>query len=95
MEICIFLKFYYIKILQKWIGNENKRKKICTDSEPPPKPVKIPTGSRGSHSYNVFCSEYFKSGTIVNIIFLCLLDSDWLKAVPKYLYSPNTHVIFY
>lgn len=35
--------------------------KITSGVQAAPKPIKIPTGSHGSHSYNMFCSEYFKS----------------------------------
>ena len=53
-----------MKFTDKLIGNENKRKRIFTNSEPPTKSDKIPKGSRSSHSYNVFCSENSKSGTV-------------------------------
>ena len=36
--------------------------KISSGTQAAPKPIKIPTGSRGSNSYNVFCAEFFKSG---------------------------------
>lgn len=48
--------------MQKWIGNARQKEKINSGVQAAPKPIKIPTGSRGSHSNNMFCSEYFKSG---------------------------------
>ena len=39
-----------------------KKEKISSGVQAAPKLIKIPTGSHGSHSYNMFCSEYFKSG---------------------------------
>lgn len=49
-------------IEQVKVGNARQKAKISTGTKPAPKPIKIPTGSRGSHSYNMFCAEYFKSG---------------------------------
>ncbi|PFX16621.1 Angiopoietin-2 [Stylophora pistillata] len=47
--------------VKKWIGNARQKEKISSGVQAAPKPIKIPTDSRGSHSYNMFCSEYFKS----------------------------------
>ena len=36
IEFCTFFKLSLHEILQKWIENKNKRKRIITDSEPVP-----------------------------------------------------------
>ncbi|XP_066020089.1 uncharacterized protein [Pocillopora verrucosa] len=40
--------------VKKWIGNARQKEKINSGVQAAPKPIKIPTGSRGSHSYNMF-----------------------------------------
>ena len=60
---------FYIQ-LKKWIGNkvvsEKKRQMIQLGDESPqctpPKVPKPPPGIRGSSGYNLFCSDFFKSG---------------------------------
>lgn len=65
VRICYFL-------FQKWIGNRvasiKKRQMQQLSCEPPactpPKVSKPPPGIRGSSGYNLFCSDFFKSGKL-------------------------------
>lgn len=54
--------------LQKWISNEKKKRTATTSAdERSSKKARFPSFKRGPSSYNLFCSEFFRSGKERNI----------------------------
>ena len=52
----------YSNDLQKWIGNERKRRRHSGATDQQSKRVKLPPMQRGPNAYNIFCAEIFRTG---------------------------------
>lgn len=93
MCLCFFKllkKAFYFFCWQKWISNEKRKRAATKPTEPEDfrssKQARLLTFKRGPSSYNVFCSEFFRSGKdsfpvdwVFNTDFLCYKGggSDW------------------
>ena len=76
-------------ILQKWIGNQKRKRTqesetVETEQDVTLKRIK---GVRGPNSYNLFCVEFFKTGT--GNCYITKIQFTSLEQLSIYLSFPN------
>ena len=72
--VCALI-YHTVYILQKWIGNYKRVKKVLNNQaeESSSKTIKKAKAARGPSSFNLFCSDFFRCGKIISYILISIL----------------------